>query len=96
MSAYVIVDIQVHDPVVYEQYKALAPAEVAAFGGKYLARGGKVENLEGSWAPSRLVILEFPSIEQAKAWLSSPSYSQVKQLRHQAAHSEMIVVEGLG
>jgi uncharacterized protein (DUF1330 family) len=95
MSAYVIVDIQVHDPIVYEEYKKLAPATVAAYGGQYRVRGGKVETLEGSWAPTRLAVLEFPSAEQARAWLNSPEYSIIKGLRHQATVSEMILVEGV-
>ena len=78
MSAYVIVDIAVSDPAVYEEYKKLAPAAVAACGGKYLARGGRTETLEGGWSPSRLVILEFESVEKAKAWLDSDVYAGAK------------------
>ncbi len=95
MAAYVIVDITVTDPVGYEEYKKLAPPAVAAYGGKYLARGGKVETLEGDWAPTRLVILEFESAERAKQWLESPEYSAGRQLRHKTATSNMIVVEGV-
>ena len=94
MSAYVIVDITVTDPVGYEEYKKLAPPAVAAYGGKYLARGGQVQTLEGDWAPTRLVILEFESAERAKQWLESPEYSAGRQLRHRTATSTMIVVEG--
>ncbi|MBP7694798.1 MAG: DUF1330 domain-containing protein, partial [Anaerolineales bacterium] len=85
MPAYVIVDIEVTDPAVYEEYKKLAPAGIAAYGGRYLARGGRVETLEGEWAPKRLVILEFDSVERAQAWISSPEYGPAKALRHQAA-----------
>jgi len=95
MTAYVIVDIQVTDPVGYEEYKKLAPPVVAAYGGKYLARGGKTETLEGDWSPKRLVILEFESVERAKAWLNSPEYRAARQLRHQTAKTNMVVVEGL-
>ena len=95
MSAYVIVDIQVTDPVGYEEYKKLAPPIVAAYGGKYLARGGKTETLEGDWSPSRLVILQFESNEQAKQWLNSPEYSEARKMRHQTANSKMVVIEGL-
>ncbi len=94
MAAYVIVDIQVTDPAGYEEYKKLAPPAVAAYDGKYVARGGKAETLEGNWSPTRLVILEFPSVERAKAWLNSPEYSAAKQLRHKYAKSQMVVVEG--
>ncbi len=94
MSAYVIVDISIIDPITYADYKNLAPAAVAMYGGKYLARGGKTEILEGDWQPGRLVILEFPDIERAKAWLNSPEYAPARALRHQAARSSMVVVEG--
>ncbi len=95
MTAYVIVDIEVHDPVGYEEYKKLSPAAVALYGGKYIARGGKTETLEGDWSPSRLVILQFESSEQAKDWLNSPEYSEVKKMRHATTRSNMIVTEGL-
>jgi uncharacterized protein (DUF1330 family) len=72
MTAYVIVDIEVTDPSGYAEYKKLAPPVVKSFGGKYLARGGPTETLEGDWRSQRLVILEFESVEKAKAWLNSP------------------------
>jgi uncharacterized protein (DUF1330 family) len=96
MSAYVIVDVEVTDPVGYEEYKKLAPPAVALYGGKYIARGGKNETLEGDWQPNRLVILEFPSMEQAKAWLNSPEYAPARAMRHKFAKSRMMVVEGIG
>jgi uncharacterized protein (DUF1330 family) len=95
MTAYVIVDIDVHDPVGYEEYKKLAPAAVTFHGGKYIARGGRTETLEGEWSPSRLVILQFESIEQAKQWLDSEEYRAARQMRHQTARSNMVVIEGL-
>ena len=94
MSAYVVVDIDVKDPEAYKQYVALAPASVEAHGGKYLARAGRTERLEGNWLPRRLVILQFDSIEQARAWLDSPDYAPVKKLRHQSASTNMVVIEG--
>jgi uncharacterized protein (DUF1330 family) len=95
MSAYVIVDINIQDPAGYEKYKKVAAATVTAYGGRYLARGGKTEVLEGAWAPDRLVILEFESIERARAWLDSPEYGPIKVLRHQTASTNMVVVEGV-
>jgi uncharacterized protein (DUF1330 family) len=95
MTAYVIVDIEVTNPEGYAEYKNLAPAAVALYGGKYIARGGKTERLEGDWEPERLVILEFPSAEQAKAWLYSPEYAPARAMRHQYAKSRMVVIEGL-
>jgi uncharacterized protein (DUF1330 family) len=94
MTAYVIVDIDVHDSVGYDEYKKLAPAAVALFGGKYIARGGNTETLEGDWSPSRLVILQFESVEQAKEWLNSDEYSQARKMRHSTAKSNMVVIEG--
>jgi len=94
MSAYVIVDIDVTDPVVYDTYRKMAPSAVAAYGGKYLARGGQMEVLEGDWQPKRLVILEFASVAQAKAWVDSPEYRPARALRHQAATSRMVVIDG--
>ncbi len=95
MSAYVIVDIDVKDTTVYKEYIGLAPATVASYGGKYLARAGRTEKLEGEWVPKRLVILEFESLDRAKAWLNSPEYAPIKKLRHQAAVSNMVAIEGV-
>ncbi|MCX6080637.1 MAG: DUF1330 domain-containing protein [Chloroflexi bacterium] len=95
MKAYIIVDVEVNDPAQYSEYKDLAQSTVPLYGGKYIARGGKTENLEGSWQPKRIVILEFPSYDHAKAWLNSPEYAPARSLRHQTATSQMVVVEGL-
>ena len=95
MAAYVILDITVNDPAKYEDYKKLAPPAIEAYGGKYLARGGALEILEGDWQPNRVVILEFQSIEMAKKWINSPEYSDAKTLRHQTATSHAVVVDGL-
>ena len=95
MTAYIILDIEVTDPVGYEEYKKLGPPTVSAYGGKYVARGGKCETLEGGWQPERIVILEFPSVEKANAWINSPEYAPARALRHKYANSKTIVVEGL-
>jgi uncharacterized protein (DUF1330 family) len=95
MTAYVVVNINVTDPVRYEEYKKLAPPAVELYGGKYIARGGQTEILEGDWLPARLVILQFESIEQAKKWLNSTEYSEARNLRHQTAKSDMVVIEGV-
>jgi uncharacterized protein (DUF1330 family) len=95
MSAYVILDIEVIDPVQYDAYRKLAPATVTMYGGKYLARGGKTEAVEGDWKPSRLVILEFASFEQAKTWLNSPEYCAIKPIRLQSTHSKTVILEGV-
>ena len=95
MAAYIIVDIVVHDATAYEDYKALAPDSIAAFGGRYIARGGKTETLEGQWAPQRIVILEFPDVDRARAWQESKEYAPAKAIRERCASAKMIVVEGL-
>jgi uncharacterized protein (DUF1330 family) len=95
MSAYVVVEIEVLDPERYETYKQLAPPSIAQYGGRYVARGGQVETLEGTWSPKRLVILEFPSVDQAKAWWNSAEYAQAKALRQAVTRTQMIVVPGL-
>ena len=94
MTAFVIIDIEVTDPAGYEDYRKLAPPALKLYGGRFLARGGPNETLEGDWHPERLVILEFESMERAKTWLNSPEYAQARALRHKYAKSKMIVVEG--
>ncbi len=94
MSAYVIVDIEVTDPQGYQEYVKLAPATVQRYGGRYLARGGHNETLEGDWQAKRLVILEFESLERAKAWLNSPEYAPARALQHKYARTNMVAVEG--
>lgn len=95
MSAYVIVEIDVHDPVEYEEYKKQAHATVAAKGGKYIVRGGKTEVLEGDWQPKRIVVLEFPSMERAKEWLTCEEYREPRKIRRRTATTNMILVEGV-
>lgn len=94
MPAYIVVEVEVEDPVRYEDYKKMVPPSLAEYGGRFLVRGGKVENLEGDWSPKRLVLVEFSSVEQAKAWWSSPEYADAKALRQATAKTQMIVVEG--
>jgi uncharacterized protein (DUF1330 family) len=95
MSAYVIVDIDVTDPQEYAEYIKLAPAAVKVMGGKYLARAGRTEVFEGSWIPKRLVILEFESVDKARAWLESDEYRPAREMRHRAAITNMVAIEGV-
>jgi uncharacterized protein (DUF1330 family) len=94
MPAYVICDIEVLDAEKYEEYKKLGGASAAEFGGRYIVRGGAVTPLEGEWAPKRLVVIEFPSVEKAKAWWDSPAYGKAKKIRHATARSKFLIVEG--
>jgi uncharacterized protein (DUF1330 family) len=93
MTAYVVVEITIKDPVVFEDYKKLSPATIQQYGGRYLARGGATEILEGKWNPSRLVILEFPSMEQARIWYNSPEYTHAKSFRLRSADGNMVLTE---
>jgi len=95
MAAYFIVDVDVKDAKAYEPYKQAAAASIAQYGGRYLVRGGKHETLEGKWRPTRLVVLEFPSLAAAKRWYSSEEYRKVLPIRLQHAVSDMVLVEGL-
>jgi uncharacterized protein (DUF1330 family) len=95
MPAYVVADISVKDPETYERYKLLGPPAIAKYGGRYLTRGGPTEQLEGSWTPTRLVILEFPTAERARAWWASPEYAEAKALRQASASTEMVLLEGV-
>lgn len=95
MAAYVIVDIEVLEPVEYEEYKKLAAPTVAAYGGRYVVRGGAAEVLEGEWVPNRLVVLEFPTAAQAQAWWASPEYSVAKEIRQRTARTNMVLATGM-
>jgi uncharacterized protein (DUF1330 family) len=95
MPAYVVVDIAVRDREQYEQYKQLAAPTVAAYGGRYLVRGGASETLEGGWKPSRFVILEFPDADAGRSWWHFSEYGPAKALRQASADTDMVLVEGV-
>jgi uncharacterized protein (DUF1330 family) len=95
MAAFVVVDVEITDPVGYEEYKKLTPGSLTPFGGRFVVRGGKVETLEGTWAPGRFVILEFPTVERAREWWNSEAYRPAKAVRQSVARTEMILVEGV-
>ena len=95
MPAYVINDMEVTNPELLEEYKKLSVPTVKQFGGRFIARGGRVVALEGDWTPQRVVILEFPTLEQAVAWAESAEYAPAKLLRQRASKSKLIVIEGV-
>jgi len=95
MSAYVIVNVKVHDPEIYKEYARLSPNSISAHGGRYLARAGKSEVLEGSIPANRMVVLEFPSYERASEWWNSEMYRMPKALRQSASEASMILVDGV-
>ena len=79
----------------YEEYKAQVPPSIEAYGGRFLVRGGQAETIEGDWTPGRFVMLEFPSVAQAKAWYDSEEYRDPRALRWSASSANMILVEGV-
>jgi uncharacterized protein (DUF1330 family) len=94
MPGYVIADVDVHDPDAYAEYRKRVPATLAAYGGRFVVRGGETEVLEGDWRPHRIVVLEFPSVEQARAWWSSEEYREPKAMRQAASTGSLLLVEG--
>ncbi len=95
MAAYVIANVRVTDPDRYPEYIGRVSQTIERHGGRYLVRGGEVEVLEGNWEPQRLVILEFESMERFRQFYDSPDYTPLKRLRHEAADTQFVVVEGL-
>ena len=95
MPAYVIAQIDIHDQKAYELYREQVPATIAQYGGRYLARGGTTQTLTGTWNAPRLVILEFPSMEQARAWWGSPEYTPLRQIREGCSTGNILLVQGL-
>jgi len=95
MAAYVIVDVTINDPLLYEEYKKLTPAAIAAYDGKFVVRGGECHSLEGDWQPHRVVVLEFPTVQRADEWWNSPEYSVAKEIRQRAGSTRMLVVQGV-
>jgi len=95
MSAYLVVEVDVKDTALYAEYKKLVPETITKYGGRYLTRGGRVETIEGNWTPARFVIVEFPSMERAKAWWASEEYAKAKAMRHAASTTQMVLAEGL-
>jgi uncharacterized protein (DUF1330 family) len=95
MRAYVIALVDVKEPGRYEQYRQMVLPTITAYGGHFVARGGKTEVLEGDWLPRRVVIVEFPSLERAKEWWNSPEYREAKAIRQATSEGTLIVTEGL-
>ena len=96
MPAYFVVDVrEVNDPVKMEEYRGRVGANVKSFGGRYLAAGSDLEVFEGDWRPTFLVILEFPSPEQARLWYDSEGYRELKELRLAASKCDILLIEGI-
>lgn len=95
MPAYLIAEIEVTDATAYEGYKKLTPAAIAAYGGRFIVRGGEVEAKEGGWKPSRLVVVEFASMAQARKFYDSPEYAPALAIRRNAANSRLLLADGI-
>jgi uncharacterized protein (DUF1330 family) len=94
LTAYAVVRVNVTDPEKYSEYTKRTPAAVAAFGGRFIARGGTTETLEGPTETRRVVVVEFPDFEQAKACFASDQYAEAKSYRIGAAEMEVVIVDG--
>jgi uncharacterized protein (DUF1330 family) len=95
VAAFVIAMVNVKDPIRYEDYRRMVLPTIQAFGGKFVARAGRTEVLEGDVSAGRIVILEFPSFDAAKAWWSSPEYSEAKAIRQATSDGTLTLVEGV-
>ena len=95
MPAYVIADLEILDPKAFEEYRVQIPALIEKHGGRYLARGGAMEVLEGAWAPQRTVILEFPDMAALKRFWDAPEYKPLQAIRQASTKSKIIAVEGI-
>lgn len=95
MAAYIIANVEVTDAATYERYRKNVAATIEQYGGRFLVRGGTVDALEGDFVPKRIVVLEFPSLERAKAWWDSPEYRPLRALRQSASRGDLFVVQGV-
>ena len=95
MAAYVVAEVEITNPEGYKEYAAVVPATIAQYGGKFLVRGGAAHVLEGEWPQRRRVIIEFPSVEQAKKWFASPEYEKPMALRRANSNGRLVLLEGV-
>jgi uncharacterized protein (DUF1330 family) len=95
MAAYLVAQVRIHDPKTYQTYREAVPALVDRFGGRFRARGGELEVLEGEWPMPRLVIIEFQSRDAARLFYDSPEYQKILPLRQGASEGNLVIVEGV-
>ncbi len=95
MSAYVILDVEIRDPVRYQDYMAQVKPAIEAAGGRYLARGGRHTVYEGDWVPRRIVLLEFPSVPAFELFYNGPTYQRLRPIRDECSSARLVSVEGL-
>ena len=94
MPGYLVVNLDVHDPALFDKYREQVPPIIAAHGGRYIIRGARLDHVEGMLPFKRLVVLEFPSVEAARGFYDSQEYAPVKKLRTDSAKSDIAFVEG--
>lgn len=95
LPGYVVAEVDITDPATFQKYAAKAPGTIEQYGGHYVIRNGKNESIEGD-APKRFVVIQFESVEKAKAWEDSPEYNAIKPIRHSSAKSRVFIIEGYG
>lgn len=95
MSAYIISDVTAKDADAFQTYRTRAAASIAQYGGRYLVRGGPIEQLEGNWAPRAIIVVEFPDIERARTWYRSSEYAFALEVRDQALSRNLILLDGI-
>jgi uncharacterized protein (DUF1330 family) len=95
VPAYILGSIEVDDPDGYAEYAARVPATVEQYGGRYLARGGRTEALEGPTPAGRQVVLRFDSVEAARRWYASPEYSAIRPIRERCSRGTLLLTDGL-
>ncbi|WP_026952705.1 DUF1330 domain-containing protein [Algoriphagus mannitolivorans] len=92
MEAYILVQVDIYDNEVYEEYKKLTPSSLEPYGGEFVIRGLPVQALEGEWKHDRLVLLKFPSREKALEWYNSENYQKAKNIRQKASSANFFIV----
>ena len=95
MAYYLVADMSITDPELFAEFAEAVPATVQQYGGRYLIRGGELEVAQGDWTPNRLVVIEFESVDQAKAWYDSPEYEGPKQTLARSSKSNFVFIEGV-
>jgi uncharacterized protein (DUF1330 family) len=95
MKAYIIADINVTDPEHFPEYTSQVQATLDKHGGRFIARGGSVEVLEGTWRPHRIVLIEFPAMAALKRWYASNEYAPLIKLRQKYSEGSLICVQGV-